>query len=119
MKFVYNLLILTTLLACFNILFFLAAGFEHSISVWINYGFINLSILFPFMISVFKWKRSDVQLSAVFMACIYCVIELVAGIIMILVDPQNYLWSVMINGILFTVFFVSLIVMAMISRDVR
>ena len=94
---------LAVLLLGYNILFFICSGFENSLSVWISYGFINIAIILPFLISAMKWERTDIKTSAVTIAGVYTAIELIAGIILILVDPANFKWSLIINSILFII----------------
>lgn len=119
MKGFFKLLTLLTLLACFNGLFYLCSGSDNSLSTWISFACINLSFMLPYLVSATKWQRPDIKSSAILMLAFYCVIELVAGLTLIIVDPQNYLWSLIINTILLTVAIVLLLSFAIASRTIK
>ncbi len=108
---------MAVLLLGFNILFFICSGIDNSLSVWLSYGFVNLAIVLPFLISGLKWKRTDIKTVAVVISGVYAVIELVAGIVLMVVDPANFKWSLLINSILFVIYaFIILLLSASANR---
>ena len=82
----------TIFLTVFNAVFFLLAGFDHSASVWISYGFIHFSyamlLITPFLTR--KGKNSALFGATIYaISAVYFLISLVVGIIFILVDPET------------------------------
>jgi hypothetical protein len=85
-------------LIVFNIIFFLVAGTEHNESVWISYGFIHFAYIM-LLVSPLLVKKSPS--AAVFgysveaIGITYFMVELVAGIIFIIVAPEN--WTIALS----------------------
>ena len=91
---IYWIILDLIFLIVFNILFFSMAGAKgHPASVWISYGFIHgayaLLLLTPYFVT--KGKSADVYGYSLYtIASGYFLIELVAGVIFILLHPQDW-----------------------------
>lgn len=95
-------------LVVFNVLFFTIAGYKgHPASVWISYGFIHaayaLLLLTPLFVT--KGKSADVfRYSLDTISSTYFMVELVAGVIFILVHPQDWKGSLIVQVLLLAVY---------------
>lgn len=91
---IYWIILDLIFLVVFNILFFSMAGAKgHPASVWISYGFIHGSYLMLLLTPYFvtKGKSADVYGYSLYtIASGYFLIELVAGVIFILLHPQDW-----------------------------
>lgn len=80
-------------LIIFNALFFVLGGTDHTMSVWISYGFVHFAY---FMLLATPFLVCEGKSAAVFGFSLYAIssmyffIELIAGVIFILVSPENY-----------------------------
>ncbi len=88
------------IIACFNVVFYLINGTDCSASTWTTYAFVNLALLTPFLISFIKFKKSDMSASAILISSIYCVVELIAGIILLVVNPESWIWPFVLQFVL-------------------
>ncbi len=95
-------------LIVFNVLFFTMAGAKgHPASVWIAYGFIHgayaLLLFTPNLVT--KGKSADVYGYSLYtIASAYFMIELVAGVIFILVHPEDWKGSLIVQILLLAVY---------------
>jgi hypothetical protein len=90
-------------LIIFNVVFFLAGGFNHKAAVWVSYGFIHFAylmlLLTPFLIR--RGKSAAVfGFSLYSISAAYFIIELVIGISFILVLPENFTVSFLVQLII-------------------
>jgi len=80
-------------LIIFNALFFVLGGTDHTMSVWISYGFVHFAY---FMLLATPFLVREGKSAAVFGFSLYAIssmyffIELIAGVIFILVSPEGY-----------------------------
>ena len=103
-------------LVIFNAIFFLALGNDHPTSVWIAYAFIHLSYIILLITPklVVKSSSSSVFGFSLFsIATIYFFAELIFSLLVILIRPATYQWSLIIHliitGIFVTIFITNLI----------
>ncbi|MDR2590240.1 MAG: hypothetical protein LBC71_04545 [Oscillospiraceae bacterium] len=87
-------------LAIFNTFFFLLGGSEHNVSVWISYGFIHFAyfmlVITPFITR--KSKRTAVLGLSIYSISVgYFIIQLVIGVILILIAPEDYKATLLIQ----------------------
>jgi len=86
--FILNLIFL----AIFNVIFFLAGGVEHNVSVWISYGFIHFAY---FMLLITAKLITKGKSAAVFgfslysISAVYFLVEFITGVIFILIAPEG------------------------------
>lgn len=80
-------------LVVFNMIFFVASGTGHNVSVWISYGFIHLSYLL-LIITPFLIRKSSS--AAVFgfslysISSTYFMIEFIVGVIFCFINTESY-----------------------------
>jgi hypothetical protein len=103
MKQLTTFLAMLLLLLGFNALFFICSGSDNSLSIWISYGYVNYAILLPFVIAGLKWKRTEFKYVAMSATLIYTAIAFVLGIVLMLIDPANCKWPLVINTIPFII----------------
>ena len=90
-------------LIVFNVVFFVVSGTTHETSVWISYGFIHFSYIM-LLITPFLIRKSNS--AAVFGFTLYSIsssyffLSFVVGVIFILVHPDTYKWSLIIQVII-------------------
>lgn len=99
-------------LVVFNALFFLLCGTDNNISVWISYGFIHVAYLTILFIPIIGSKGQDnFYLNATLynQAISYFLVELIVGIACIIWAPDNILWPLLIQSILWFVFAIIMI----------
>lgn len=80
-------------LIVFNILFFVAGGTDHPISVWISYGFIHLAYIMLLMVPLLIRKSANTAVlgfSLYFITLIYFLIVLAVGLVFIFLRPASY-----------------------------
>ena len=80
-------------LVIFNAMFFILGGAEHDLSVWLSYCFIHFAyfmlLLTPIIIR--KGKSATVSSITIFsISSIYFIIALVTGVVFILIAPEGY-----------------------------
>lgn len=96
----------------FNMVFFIATGTQHRVSVWISYIFIHFSyimlLITPFMIR--KSNNTTVLgLPLYFCSSAYFLVTFAVGIIFILVNPESYKANLIIQVIILSIYMVMLI----------
>lgn len=80
-------------LIIFNAVFFVAGGFDHKLSVWISFSFINFAYLMLLITSVLirKGKSEAVFGFSLYMvSSVYFLVELVVGVVFILINPDSF-----------------------------
>lgn len=99
-------------LVVFNAVFFLASGTEHPTSVWIAYAFIHFSYLMILLTPHLTRKSSSASVfgfSLYTISTFYFIIQLVVGIAVILIKPEVYRTSLIIQIILLGIYAVCLL----------
>ena len=102
-KTVLSLVLDLIFLVVFNVIFFVLGGAEHPASVWIAYGFIHLSYLMILATSFLAPKGSQktiLSLPLYSVSTTYFLIEFVVGLVFILVAPESYKGSLVVQLIL-------------------
>lgn len=103
-------LIAIVLLGCFNALFFSLVDISSSgVARWLAYGFVSLALLCPFILSAIKYRCSEVHATMLVISGIYAVMEFIAGVVIMLINPVGYTASLVIQLILFCVALVAYI----------
>jgi len=80
-------------LIIFNAIFFLVGGVDHNLSVWLSYGFIHFAYFMLLLTPLFIRRGKS---AAVFGFSLYSIssgyflVEFITGIIFILISPENY-----------------------------
>ncbi|MDR3301692.1 MAG: hypothetical protein LBT01_04080 [Spirochaetaceae bacterium] len=87
-------------LVVFNAIFFVAGGAEHSVSVWISYGFIHFAyfmlLLTPFLIR--SGKSASVFGFALYsISAVYFFVEFAAGLVFIFISPEGYTSALLVQ----------------------
>lgn len=107
-------------LVVFNVLFFTIAGYKgHPASVWISYGFIHCAYALLLLTPLFvvKGKSEDVfRYSLESISSAYFMVELVAGVIFILVHPQEWKGALIVQVILLALYAFVLLVNMLASE---
>ena len=103
-------------LIVFNAIFFLALGSNHPTSVWIAYVFIHLSYIMLLITPKLVVKSSSASVfgfSLYTISSIYFFVELIFGVVIIILKPASYQWSLIVHlivtGIFATIFISHLI----------
>ena len=99
-------------LIVFNVLFFLLCGTENKTSVWISYGFIHAAYITILVIPLIGSKGQDsfyMNATLFNQAIAYFLLELVIGVTCIVWSPDNSLWPILIQSILWLVYAIILI----------
>ena len=90
-------------LICFNVVFVLFNGTDNSTSTWITYAFINIALLFPFLVGTLKFRKTDMSASAILISGIYCFAELIVGIILLIINPDSWIWPFVLQLIILSI----------------
>lgn len=99
-------------LVIFNVVFFVISGTEHSVSVWISYGFIHLAYIMLLITPKLIRKSSS---SSVFgfslytISSTYFLVEFIIGVIFIFAKPESYKVSLVVQIIAFGIYAAMLI----------
>lgn len=96
----------------FNVVFFLVGGTEHSVSVWISYGFIHFSYLMLIASPVFAGRGKNATVFGLALDTIssaYFLIEFFVGLIFILVESEFYKFSLIVHVIITGIYAVGLL----------
>lgn len=96
-------------LAVFNLLFFIITGTDNTISTWISYGFIHLSYLCVLATPLFCRKNdgeSVLTMTLYTETFRYFLLELLVGVILLPINFDNYIWSLIIQALGFAWFVV-------------
>lgn len=94
-------------LILFNLLFFLIAGTAHPKSVWISYAWIQLAFV---LLITTPWlaRRTGngpvYKITLALVSGIYCLVELVIGLIVIILHPASVRVPVIVQVIPFCVY---------------
>ena len=108
-KNIFKVLVGLIFLIAFNVLFFLLGGTERTTTEWISYGFIHFAYLCILLTPLFcknKKGRTVLNASLYLRALIYFVIELIAGITFIAVNPESIVWPSIVQGVFAATFLI-------------
>jgi len=106
-------------LVIFNAMFFILSGTDHTMSTWISYGFIHFAY---FMLLATHFLVRKGKSAAVFGFSLYAIsstyffIELIVGVIFILVSPEGYKATLLVQLCIAGVYTV-LLISNMISNE--
>lgn len=99
-------------LLVFNISFFVISGVEHTLSVWLSYGFIHLSYLMVLLTPVLIRKSSSANLFRLSISAIsatYFFVEFIAGLVFIIIESESYKISLVVQVVIAGVYVVLLV----------
>lgn len=99
-------------LAVFNTVFFVAGGTDHTISVWLSYGFIHFAYLMVLVTPVLIRKSSSAAvfgLSLYSISSTYFLIEFVVGLIFIFMKSESYKAALIVQVIIAGIYAVLLL----------
>lgn len=99
-------------LIVFNIIFFVMAGVNQPISVWIAYGFIHFAYVMMLLTPILTKKSSSASVfgfSIISLSTVYFIVEFVVGIIIIFSKPEVYQASLIIQLIIAGVYAIMLL----------
>lgn len=116
---ILRIIISLVFLILFNVCFFLLGGTEHNLSVWISYGFIHLAYLFVLLTPLMtRANRGEAILSgSLWLRTVtYFFLELTVGLVFIFIHPESIVWPVLVQGTMFAVFLV-LLLMSVLAND--
>lgn len=99
----YVVVIELIVLICFNVVFYLFNGTGNSTSMWVTYAFVNIALILPFLISALKFRKSDMSASAILISGIYCFVELIVGIILLIINPESWIWPFVLQFIILSI----------------
>jgi len=119
-KNIFKVLVGLIFLIAFNVLFFLLGGTERTTTEWISYGFIHFAYLCILLTPLFcknKKGRTVLNASLYLRALIYFVIELIAGITFIAVNPESIVWPSIVQGV-FAATFLIMQLMSVVANEV-
>lgn len=80
-------------LVIFNVVFFVAGGTEHPVSVWISYGFIHFSYIMILITPLLVRKSSSAVIfgfSLYSISSTYFFVELIIGLIFVFIKSESY-----------------------------
>lgn len=90
-------------LVVFNVLFFVFGGVNHETSVWISYGFVHFAyimlIVTPFLIRKSS-SASVFGFSLYAISSTYFMITFIVGVLFILIHPDTYKWSLIVQVVI-------------------
>lgn len=76
-------------------------GTDGNASAWITYGFMSISLLSIMAFNAIHFNKMEVKMRAVFNSVIYCIIELLVGVIILLINPETVVWTIVVQGTIF------------------
>lgn len=97
----YSIAITIVLLIIFNAIYFASMGIDGNASTWITYGFMSISLLSIIAFNVIHFNKMEVKMRAVFNSVIYGIVELIVGIIILLINPETVVWTIVVQGTIF------------------
>lgn len=99
-------------LIVFNTIFFVLGGTEHSVSVWISYGFIHFAYLM-LLVTPFLIRKSTNTIVLGFplysISSTYFFVAFIAGLIFIFTHPESYKAALIVQVIIAGIYAVMLI----------
>lgn len=107
--FLIRLLLPLVFLLAFNGSFFFLCGTDNLMSVWISFGFINLSYLTLLVLPLFRTKGESAHYLAYTLysqGFTYVIIEFIVGLIFIIWQLESPTWPLIIQALLWVIFMV-------------
>lgn len=99
-------------LIVFNMVFFVVGGIDHSVSVWISYGFIHFAYIM-LMITSFLIRRTTniavLGFSLYFISSAYFIVTFVVGLIFIVTYSESYKAALIVHVMMAGIYAVMLI----------
>lgn len=102
-KSVLTLLLESIFLIVFNVVFFVAGGLPHNVSVWFAYGFIHLAYAMVLLTPILTGKHAQASvlgLSLYGISLTYFFAEFLVGLVFILLNSKSYSASLVTQIIL-------------------
>lgn len=102
-KCLLNVILDLIFIIVFNIVFFVAGGFDRPMSVWIAYIFIHVAYIMVLVTPLFAVKSSVSAIfnfSIYYVSTIYFVIEFIVGLVFIIAQGDSYVASLIVQLIL-------------------
>lgn len=102
-KVIISAMLKMVFLVVFNALFFILAGTEHPISVWVAYAMINISYLMLVATPLLVRQSQSAYLFGMTLASIssvYFIVEFILGLIIILIRPSGFKATLVIQILL-------------------
>ena len=87
-------------LVIFNAIFFIVGGVEHYLSVWLSYGFIHFAYFMLLLTPLFIRRGKSAVVFGFSLYSIssgYFLVEFITGIIFILISPEKYKVSLLVQ----------------------
>ena len=112
-KNILSTLLYLVFLIVFNLIFYVVGGTEHPASVWISYAFIHIAYVLMAFTSLFVRKGSNAALFGMTLAGIsgvYFIVELIMGVVFILVAPEEFKLTLIMQVVFAAIYAVILIV---------
>lgn len=112
-KTVLSLALALIFLIVFNVVFFVLGGAKHPASVWIAYGFIHLAYLLIVATPLLNPKGAQGAILGLPLYAIstgYFLVEFVVGVVFILIAPQSYKGSLLVQLILAGVYAAAMLI---------
>ncbi len=110
----------TALILIFNVLFFILGGVDHTTAAWIAYGAIHLSYIIsiasPYLVKN-QTNRVGSALSVSYVSAINLVIQIVVGGLIIIIDPDSYTGTLVIELIMLIVYIAILVTLLLANKD--
>lgn len=96
----------------FNIVFFITGGTQHPVSVWISYGFVHFAYIMLLTTPILIRKSSSAAVfgySLYSISFMYFFVTLILGIVFMLMRPENYKPSLLVQVVVAGFYFVLLL----------
>ena len=110
----------TALILIFNVLFFVLGGIDHGTAAWIAYGAIHVSYLIslasPYLV-MNQTHRVGSALSVSYISAINLVLQIVVGGLIIIIDPESYTITLVVELIMIIVYLAILVTLLLANKD--
>jgi hypothetical protein len=91
----------------FNVVFYVLGGSEHNTSTWLSYTFIHVAYVVLMLVSFFNWQGGNnpiLHYPLISIALVYFIVEFIVGVVLILIAPENFIPTLLIQLILLLIF---------------
>lgn len=119
-KIVLGILLDLVFLLVFNVVFFVVGGTEHSVSVWMSYGFIHFAYLMVLLTPFLTRKGSSSSylfgLTIASVSTTYFLVEFVVGLVFIFINPESFKAPLVVQIIIAGIYLVILLINMMANE---
>lgn len=119
-KIVLGILLDLVFLLVFNVVFFVVGGTEHSVSVWMSYGFIHFAYLMVLLTPFLTRKGSSSShlfgLTIASVSTTYFLIEFIVGLVFIFINPESFKAPLVVQIIIAGIYLVILLINMMANE---